>query len=163
MVVTMNETVNQSSVNPSLHWLVIASLVNLLGNALGTIISLQQNLAADWGGSINGQNVLRDFLGFKGTALSAPLSFMLIQLFFTWLALRPGRSGKFGIGALAFIGLFYTLAQAGEPILIRQFQDGGFNLLQSLILLINILSAIAMLILGVKAFLVKRASLPVRV
>lgn len=136
--------------NASLKWLITASVVNLLGNLVGTIVALQQNLAADWGGSLNGQNVSQDFLGFKGTALSAPLSFMLIQLVFTWLALRPGRAGRVGVGGLTFIGLFYTLAQAGEPIAFRQFQAGGFNAVHLVILLVNILSAILMLLMGIK-------------
>jgi hypothetical protein len=133
----------------------------LLGNSLGAVISLGGNLAADWGGSLNGQDVLRDFLGFKGTALSAPLSFMIIQLLITWLALRPGRMGKYGVGGLTFIGLFYTLAQIGEPILLRQFQPGGFDLLQFMILLVNILSAIAMLVIGIQVWRTRRASQPV--
>ena len=141
----------------SLKSLITASIVNLLGNSLGAIISLAQNLAADWGGSLNGQDVLRDFLGLKGTALSAPLSFMLIQLVITWLASRHERMGKFGVGGLTFIGLFYTLAQIGEPIVLRQFQPGGFDLLQFSILLVNIVSAIAMLALGIQVWRAGRA------
>jgi hypothetical protein len=144
--------------NTSLKWLVTASIVNLLGNALGTILALQQNLPADWGNSLNGQEVMQDFIGFKGTAFSAPLSFMLIQLCLTWLARRPGRPGTFAVGGLAFIGLVYTLGQAGEPILLRQFQSGGFDMLESMILLVNLTSALAMLILGIKILLTKRAS-----
>ena len=88
----------------------MASLLNLLGNSLGMIVALQQSLAADWGGALNGQNVLGDFLGLKGTALSAPLSFMLIQLVLTILAMRSGLPARLGVGGLTFIGLFYTLA-----------------------------------------------------
>ena len=143
--------------NISLKWLITASILNLVGNSLGALISLGQNLAADWGGSLNGQDVLRDFLGFKGTALSAPLSFMLIQLVITLLALRPERLGKAGVGGLTFIGLFYTLAQLGEPIVMRQFHPGGFDLTQFIILLVNIASALAMLIFGIKAWRTKRA------
>jgi hypothetical protein len=142
----------------SLKWLVTASLVNLVGNSLGAVISLGQNLAADWGGTLNGQDVLRDFLGFKGTALSAPLSFMLIQLVIILLALRPGRLGKVGVGGLIFIGLFYTLAQVGEPIVLRLFDSGGFDLLQFLVLMLNIISAIAMLVMGIRAWRTMRVS-----
>jgi len=141
----------------SLKWLTVASILNLLGNGLGTIVALGQGLAADWGGSLNGQDVLRDFLGFKGTALSAPLSFMLIQLVITLLALRPGRSGKVGVGGLTFIGLFYTLAQLGEPIVLRQFRPGGFDLTQFIILFVNIASAIAMLVFGIQTWKTMRA------
>ena len=138
--------------NTSLKWLIVASAANLLGNSLGAMISVVQNLAADWGGSLNGQDVLRDFLGFKGTALSAPLSFMLIQFALILLARRSGRLGKVGIGGLTFIGLFYTLAQIGEPIFLRQFQPDGFDLVQFLVLLLNITSAIAMLVMGMRAW-----------
>jgi hypothetical protein len=58
--------------NTALKWLVLASITNLIGNSFGTFIAFQQNLSADWGGALNGQDVVRDFLGFKGTALSAP-------------------------------------------------------------------------------------------
>ena len=61
--------------NTSLKWLITASFINLVGNLLGAAIALQQNLAADWGGYLDGWHVLRDFLGFKGTALSVPLPF----------------------------------------------------------------------------------------
>lgn len=144
--------------NTSSRWLITASIVNLLSNSLGAAISLAQDLLADWGGSLDGQDVLRDFLGFKGTALSAPLAFLLIQVVITLLASRPGRTGKFGVGGLTFIGLFYTLAQLGEPILLRQFQPGGFDFLQFSILLVNILSAMAMLAIGIQVWRTSRAS-----
>jgi hypothetical protein len=144
--------------NTALKWLVLASIINLVGNSLGTVIALQQNLSADWGGALNGQDVWHDFLGFKGTALSAPLPFMLVQLVITLLALRPGRSRLFGIGALTFIGLFYSLAQAGEPIVLRLLSPGGFNPAQAFAFLVNEASAIAMLALGIRAWRKARAS-----
>lgn len=147
--------------NNALKWLVLASIINLIGNSLGTVIALQQNLVADWGGALNGQNVLRDFLGFKGTALSAPLPFMLIQLIFTLLALRPGRSRSIGIAALTFIGLFYTLAQAGEPIVLRLLSPDGFDLAQAVAFLVNEASAIAMLVMGIRAWRISHFSQPI--
>lgn len=142
----------------SLKRLVVASFVNLVSNSLGTVIALQQNLAAELGSVPNAQDVLQDFLGLKGTALSAPLSFILIQLALTILTLRPGTSGRIGVGGLTFVGLFYTLAQAGEPIVLRQFSPGGFDFAQFIILLVNISSAIAMLILGIRTWRTMRAS-----
>ena len=147
--------------NTSLKWLVTSSFVNLFGNSLGTLIALQQNLAAELGSVPNAQDVLQDFLGLKGTALSAPLSFILIQLALTILTLQPGTPGRIGVGGLTFVGLFYTLAQAGEPIGLRQFSPGGFNFAQFIILLVNISSAVAMLILGIKTWRTMRASQPV--
>jgi hypothetical protein len=139
----------------SLKWLQLASLTNLVSNAL------QQNLAGDFGGFLNGQDVLRDFLGLKGTALSAPLSFMLIQLGLTILAQRPGRSGRVGVGGLAFVGLFYTLAQVGEPIGLRLLRPSAFDLAQFIVFLVNVVSAIAMLVFGVIAWRKMRVSAPI--
>ena len=134
----------------------IASLSNLAGNSLGTFLALRHDLAAALGSVPNSQSVLQDFVGLKGTALSAPLSFIVIQLVLTLLLLRPGLANRIGIGGLALEGLIYTLAQAGEPIVRRQFSPGGFDLAQSIVLLVNIASALAMLIFGVQAWRAKR-------
>lgn len=144
----------------SLKSLVLASFINLAGNSLGTLVALQQNLAARLGSIPNSQSVLEDFLGLKGTALSAPFSFLLIQLVMTLLAARPGRAGRVGVAVLTFIGLFYTLAQAGEPILREQFRPGGFDPVQFIILAVNIASAVSMLVFGIKAWRTLRASQP---
>jgi hypothetical protein len=55
------------------------------------------------------------------------------------------------------VGLFYTLAQIGEPIVLRLIRPGGFDLVQFLILLMNMLFAIAMLVLGILAWRKERA------
>jgi hypothetical protein len=144
--------------NTAIKWLVLASITNLLGNSFGAFIAFQQNLTADWGGALGGQDVLRDFLGFKGTALSAPLPFMIIQLMITLLALRPGRSRLIGIAALTFVGFFYTLAQAGEPIVLRLLSPGGVNLAQAIAFIVNEASAIAMLVMGIRAWRIVRSS-----
>jgi len=146
--------------NHPLKWLVLASLTNLVGNGLGTMLALQHNLTGDFGGWLNGQDVLRDFLGFKGTALSAPLPFMLIQLGLTILALRPGRSGRVGVGGLLFVGAIYTIAQLGEPIVLRVWSPSGFDPAQAVVLFVNVASAIAMLVLGIRTWRTMRASVP---
>ena len=147
--------------NTSLKWLVLASLANLIGNVLGTMLALQHNLVGDFGGWLNGQDVLRDFLGFKGTALSAPLPFMLIQLGLTILALRPGRSGRIGVGGLTFVGAFYTIAQLGEPIVFRVWSPSGFDPAQAIVLFVNVASAIAMFVLGIRTWRTMPASAPI--
>ena len=147
--------------NTSLKWLALASLTNLIGNVLGTILAFQYNLTADFGGALNGQDVLRDFLGLKGTALSAPLSFLLIQLGLIRLAVRPGKSRKVVVGGLTFVGLFYTLAQVGEPIALRQFRPGGFDLAQAIVLFVNVASAIAMFVFGIRAWRTLRTPAPI--
>src|SRR5689334_1987770 len=123
----MAESRNQNS-------LVVASIVSLIANSLGTILALQHNLTADFGGFLNGQNVLRDFLGINGTALSAPFPFMLIQLVLTVVTLRSSRWKGLGVKGLTFFGALYTVAQLGEPIVLRLLQPGGFDLAQAPVL-----------------------------
>ena len=144
--------------NASVKSLVWASIVNLVGNGLGAIIAIQHNLISDLGGTLHGQDPLRDFLGTQGTALSAPLLFMVIQLVFTGLALRSGRSRTIGVIGLTLVGLLYTPAQAGERIVMRLLSPGGFDLLQFIVALINIASAVAMLVLGILAWITMRAT-----
>ena len=145
-------------VTNSLKWLVLASLTNLVGNVLGTMLALQHNLTAGFGGFIRSQDVLRDFLTTTGTALSAPLPFLLIQLGLTILALRPGRSGRIGVGGLTFVGAFYTIAQLGEPIVLRVWSPSGFDPAQATVLFVNVVSSIAMLVTGIRAWRTMRAS-----
>ena len=146
--------------NTSLKWLVLASITNLVGNSLGTIIALQQDLPADFGGVLNGHNVLRDFLTFNGTALSAPLPFLVIQLGLTILALRPGGSGRIGVGGLTFVGAFYTIAQLGEPIVLRVWSPSGFDPAPAVVLFVNVASSITMYVFGIRAWRTMRASVP---
>ena len=146
--------------NTFLKWLLLASLTNLVGNGFGTMLALQHNLTGDFGGWLNGQDVLRDFLTTTGTALSAPLPFLLIQLGLTILALRPGRSGRIGVGGLTFVGAFYTIAQLGEPIVLRVWSPGGFDPAQAVVLFVNVASSIAMFVFGIRAWRTMRASVP---
>lgn len=130
----------------------------MIGNSFGTVVAFQQNLVADWGGFLKGQDVLRDFLGFKGTALSAPLPFLLIQLMVTLLVLRPDRSRSIGIAALTVIGLVYTLGQGGEPIGLKLLSPGGFDLAQAIAFIVNEASAIIMLVMGIRAWRISHSS-----
>jgi hypothetical protein len=150
-----------SHMNNSLKWLVLASLTNLVGNSLGTVIALQHNLTANFGGFLHGQDVLRDFLTMNGTALSAPLAFLLIQLGLTVLALLPGKSSRIGVGGLIFVGAFYTIAQLGEPMVLRLWHPDEFDLAQAIVLLVNVASAIAMQVLGIRVWRTMRAARPI--
>lgn len=141
--------------------MVTASIVNLIANTLGTILALQHNLTADFGGFLNGQNVLRDFLGFNGTALSAPFPFMLIQLALTILALRSGQQKRIGVKGLTLVGALYTVAQLGEPIVLRLLQPGGFDLAQALVLFLAVGSSFAMFVFGVRAWRELRTLQPI--
>ncbi len=147
-----------SSMHPTLRALIWASVINLIGNGLGALVAIQHNLISDLGGGLRGVAPLPDFLGTNGTALSAPLLFMVIQLIFTVLALRPGLLRTIGVIGLTLAGLLYTPAQAGERIVARLLTPAGFDPFQFLIAFVNIASAVALLILGIWTLITLRAS-----
>ena len=66
--------------------------------------------------------------------------------------LRAGPSRIIGVGGLIFFGLFYTIAQLLEKIVLRIWSPSGFDLAQAVVLFINVVTAIAMLVLGIWAF-----------
>jgi hypothetical protein len=146
--------------NSPLKWLTVASVINLVSNSLGIVLALQNNLISDLGGSIHGQNVFQDFYTTQGTAISAPLPFMVIQLALTVLASRSGRSRTVGVVGLFLVGLLYTPAQIGERIILKLTSPGGFNLAQFLVYGVNVLTAIAILVLSVWAWRTMRKPAP---
>ena len=151
----------QTNAFPNRYLLVIASGVSLAANTMGTILALQQNLTADFGGFLNAQNVLRDVLGINGTALSAPFPFLLIQLILTVITIWSGRSAAIGVKGLTFVGALYTVAPLGEPIVWRLIQPGGFDLAQAIILFFALVSSTAMFVFGIRAWQEIRTSIPV--
>ena len=151
----------QTSALHKQYLLVIASAVSLAANTIGTILALEHNLTADFGGFLNGQNVIRDFLGFNGTALSAPFPFLLIQLALTVFTLRSGRWRAIGVKGLTLMGALYTVAQLGEPIVWRLMQPGGFDLAQAIVLLFALVSSTAMFVLGVRSWRELQTSSPI--
>jgi hypothetical protein len=56
------------------------------------------------------------------------------------------------------MGAGYILAQLGEPIVLRLWRPGGFDLAQALVVGMNILTALAMLALGVSVWRTRRAA-----
>jgi len=84
----------------------------------------------------------------------APLANLVGNSLGTMLALQHNLVGDFG-------GAFYTIAQLGEPIVLQVWSPGGFDPAQAVVLFVNVASAIAMLVLGIRAWRTMRASVPV--
>jgi len=137
--------------NTSLKWLALASLTHLVGNILGTVIVPPRNLAAKFGGLIDGQVSLGDFLSTFGTVMSVPIAVWLIQLGLTLLALRPGWSGRIGVGGLIFVGAFYTITGLGTGIVLL-LSAGGVDRQQTIAFWMNVPLTIAMMVLGINAW-----------
>ncbi len=58
------------------------------------------------------------------------------------------------------MGAFYTIAQLGEPIVLRVWSPSGFDPAQALVLSVNAVSAISMFVFGIRAWRTMRASAP---
>ena len=133
----------------SLYWLSLSSILYLVSASIGTFVAFQQNLTANFGGLLQSKDILSDFLIINGTALSPPLPFLIIQLVFTMLALKKGKSVMVGVIGLVVMGAIYTPAQLGEPILLKQFTPSNINYTQMIILAANLIFSIFMLIFGI--------------
>ena len=140
----------------SLFGLFLSSILYLVSASIGTVVAFQQNLTANFGGILQSKGILSDFLIINGTALSAPLPFLVIQLLFTVLLARKGTSVRVGVIGLTVLGAFYTPAQLGEPLFLRQFTPGNFILIQAFILAANLIFSLLMLIFGITAWISRK-------
>jgi len=135
----------------SLKRLIMASLLYLISASAGTLLAIKDHLPAQFGGFLGGNDVVLDFLTWRGTALSAPLVMLLAQILFTVLAVRPGSAGAIGIGGLTVLGAMYTLGQLGEPILVRAL-GGATSVWVLAVVAANLLLALLMLLFGAIAW-----------
>ena len=97
-------------------WLTLSSVSYLISAGIGTVVAIRQGLRADFGGFLQagGGSVIHDFITMNGTALSAPLIFLVLQAIFTLLLWRSGRTGLTGLAGLTVLGAIYTLGQLGR-------------------------------------------------
>jgi hypothetical protein len=133
----------------SLRGLVASSILYLASASIGTIVAIQEHLPAQAAGIVTGNDVLKGFLGLDGTALSAPLAFLVGQLILTVLVVRRGWIGMVGVVGLTVVGFFFTVAQIAEPIMGRAFNPATFDLAPALILMVNLISSALMLVFGI--------------
>jgi hypothetical protein len=137
--------------NP-LKYLTAASIIYLFSAALGTWVAFNHNLTANFGGFLNGQNVIRDFLTLNGTALSPPLPLMLLQLVFTLLTVRSTLHRRAGVIGLTAIGAVYTIGQLGEPIVLRLIRPSSFDFVQAAILVMSLAASVTIFIVGAQVW-----------
>ena len=118
----------KANISIKLKWLVQFSILDLIWASIATVVAIVLNLPAQFGGSTTALPVVRDFIYGMGTALSAPLVWLVAQALLTWLAWnqmnRRSTSGVIGLalfGATTFIGLL------GEPITYELLNPVTFN------------------------------------
>lgn len=134
-----------------LKLLILSSVLYLVSASAGTILAIRDRLPAQFGGFLGGNDVVLDFLTWKGTALSAPLVMLLAQIVFTALAVRAGRAGEIGIGGLTVLGAMYLLGQLGEPVVGETFRGETSGWVMPVVVA-NLLFPLLMLVLGAGAW-----------
>ena len=118
--------------------LVLTSMLYLSSAGAGGAIAIKQDLPADFAGIVRGDDVTRDFLTWKGTALSPPLAMLLVQGMLTVIAARRGRMGTLGLVGLAVLGASYTIGMLGERILLRVFKPAIFDPVRAIVVAANL-------------------------
>lgn len=135
----------------SLKLLIMSSGSYLVSASTGTLLAIRDHLPAEFGGFLMGNDVVTDFLTWRGTALSAPLLMLLAQIVFTTLVVKPVRASDLGIGGLTVLGALYTLGQLGEPILGRAF-GGATSFWAMALVATNLFFSLSMFVLGATAW-----------
>ena len=91
----------------------VVVLIALALNGVAAAVSIDRGMPADWAGVLNGdpENVLADWLGWRGTAIAPPLVVMLMLAVLAF-ASRRRRAATWGLAAVAAGGVVGYL---GEP------------------------------------------------
>jgi hypothetical protein len=114
--------------------LVQASILSLIWGSIATAVAIVLNRPAQFGGSTSGLPVVQDFIYGMGTALSAPLVWMVAQALLTWLAWNQrNRRSTWGVIGLALFGATTFIGTLGEPITYELLNPVTFNPLLAVI------------------------------
>jgi hypothetical protein len=126
--------------------LAAVSAAQLVSGVAGMVVALRRRHPYDlfW---MHGEaeKIARDTL-FRGTALSAPVSNLLMQAALTAVvAARPSRWAQQALGAL---GVLWVPGDLGERLVRRRLRPSGWEPMESPLLVVAIGLAVAMAALG---------------
>ena len=133
----------------TIKWLVISSILYILFSLITTGIAISLNRPAAFGGQSSGLPVVQDFLYGKGTSMSPPLWWLVVQVVLTILAPRWNGWGTAGIIGLVVWGLGSGIGGIGEPINLEIFNPVNFNLFVALVQAGIIILPFVMMVSGI--------------
>ena len=94
--------------------LLAATVLVLAVAAIGTSIAIQQGLPAEFGGRGDPDNVAGEFIT-RGTAMSPPLTTLLVLVGAVALCLRRDLLAKLGLVGIIVLGVLFTIGGLAEP------------------------------------------------
>ena len=128
--------------------LFLASLLYISVASIATIVAVVRNLPQDLFGFATGNSAAQEFITL-GTAISPPLSVLILQLLLTFLMTSRRWWGTVGVAALGLLGILYLVAGAGEPIVGQVFAPDTFDFWLALLVVLSFALAASMVILAV--------------
>jgi hypothetical protein len=138
--------------------LVQSSILSLIWGSIATVVAIVLNLPAQFGGSATGLSVVQDFLFGMGTALSAPLVWMVLQALLTWLAWsQTNRRSTWGVIGLTLFGAATFIGVLGEPNTYELLNPVTFNSLLAVILAGGIIIDSVMMVFGIQEWRRRRS------
>jgi hypothetical protein len=141
-----------------LKQLVLFSILSLIWNSIATVVAFVLNLPAQFGGSTTGLSVVQDFLFGMGTALSAPLVWMVSQALLTWLAWnRTSRWSIWGVIGLVLFGATTFIGVSGEPITYELLNPSTFNPLLAVIPAGQVIIDFVLMVFGIQEWRRRRS------
>ena len=128
--------------------LTISSVFYTIFAMIGAGVAIAENRPSDPGGWSTGLPALHDFLYGNGTALSPPLSMIVVVVIFTLLAPQNNRWGKVGVGGLTICGLLFAIGMLIEPIVPEVFSPTTFDLTKAILVAGLIILPLTMMLFG---------------
>ena len=137
--------------------LVTSSVLYIAFALMGAVVAIVENRPAEAGLS-SSLPVWQAFLYGNGTAMSAPLYWLIAQAILTALAPRRDRWGTAGVVGLIVVGLLFSVFGALEPIALEVFSPNTFDLLKAIIVAGGIVLAFLMMVFGALELMRRRRS-----
>lgn len=125
------------------------SLAYLGVSAAGTAIAVRDDLPANFANwDLAGDSVTRDFLIGGGTALSAPLAFLVVFAGLLFLCGRSDRVGRIALVVLVVLAVAFVIGMAGEPVTREVIDSPGEHIDRTIVVIATIALPVAIAAAG---------------
>ena len=138
--------------------LTIVTVLLIVFAGLSTIFAIANKLPYEFGGTGDPNTVVADSIT-HGTAMSPPITVLILLVILAILTLRRGWLGIVGILGAMLLAILFLVAGLAEPIIWRTLQVRTFGVFEFLILALSVAGftlSLCMLIFGYTELLKRR-------